>query len=114
MEKVDRRGFFTSIVATLLAPLVPVKEKWTFNRSHAIAYQAIATLKTTGLQEAIKLPLYNPEFRRGVIGPFPYNSDSDMYIPGLSPSSTIEFTTNDDYISEDPFQTFIVDTNEVV
>lgn len=103
----DRRGFFASIVAALLAPVLPLKEKWTFNRSHVVAYQAMGTLKCTEGEfgEAIKLPLYNPEFRRGVIGPFPYeNGENDMYIPGLTTLSS----------EADPFQTFVVDTNEVI
>ena len=89
----DRRGFFASLGAALLAPVLPLKEKWVFNRSHAIAYQAMGTLKCTESQfaEAIKLPLYN----------FPYNGDHicDINIPLLIGEV------------DDPFQTFQIDTS---
>lgn len=110
MEKVDRRGFFTSIVATLLAPLVPIKEKWTFNRSHAIAYQSIGTLKVAeatvpvllsegemrGFATALETPL-----RKGI-----WTKEALNQIVTWEP--------NPNYIPEESFGTFIVDTNEVV
>lgn len=93
----DRRGFFTSLGAALLAPVLPLKEKWTFNRSHAIAYQAMGTIKSL---DTVPVLLSKGSIVRGNILPYPQ----------LHQLNSEEF-----YLSEDdPFQTFIVDTNEVI
>lgn len=105
----DRRGFFASIGAALLAPVLPLKEKWVFNRSHGFAYKNIAgtLIKTETWSNNIlpeRIHLSSPRIETMLSCHNYENGENDMYVPGLTTLSN----------EADPFQTFIVDTNEVI
>ncbi len=99
---VDRRGFFASLGAALLAPLAPLL------KSPASPYDILGdftcTLEPMGLMQSATLgcaPGIPGLTRVGTFGPLPYNEGfCDMVIPGLAAGA-------------DPFQTFVIDTNEV-
>jgi hypothetical protein len=97
----DRRGFFASIGASLLAPLVPLvpkKNAWIFSNASKVSfYPAVATLKsmdTVKLVKALETPL-----RMGA-GAWSQDEMGKIFTP-------IESTEGD------PFQTFQVDTDHV-
>lgn len=111
MEKVDRRGFFASIGAALLAPVLPLKEKWVFNRSHVLPMQLIkggkanfATIYAPMTPSAIRFVENN------ITTGLSMNSAQFMgeKVCGYS-SPKLEVD-----IIKDPFQSFQINTDEVI
>lgn len=100
---VDRRGFFASLGAALLAPLVKVLPNTENARRVGLyGWQEVGFVAPLRYSS---VPLYDIVPRASTLKSHPYNDgENDMYIPGLTTLSS----------EADPFQTFVVDTNEVV